>query len=181
MGQPVLAPTSLWDLQWNLLKWGQPLSLTTTCLTKVVGILSWIFYEIFEAKTKWRSWTEIWAIRHEAYEAFLPAKKSSDLDPISMQCIGAVKKKWTQIWAIRLDEDYPPQIWAIWVKIFYQQKTQIWASLRPKLPPACVNGSRWDFRPFAHPKISTRILTNLLSQTINKNLNYFHRKLSSRI
>ena len=36
---------------------------------------------------------EIWAIWHEAYEAFLPAKKSSDLDPISMQCIGAVKKK----------------------------------------------------------------------------------------
>ena len=179
MGQPVLAPTSLWDLQWNLLKWGQPLSLTTTCLTKVVGILSWIFYEIFEAKTKWRSWTEIWAIRHEAYEAFLPAKKSSDLDPISMQCIGAVKKKWTQIWAIRLDEDFPPQIWAI--RLDEDFPPLIWASLRPKLPPACVNGSRWDFRPFAHPKISTRILTNLLSQTINKNLNYFHRKLSSRI
>ena len=118
MGQPVLAPTSLWDFQWNLSKWVQPLNLPTTWLKKVVGILSWIFYEIFEAKTKWKSWD----MGHLAWSlwSFSTSEEKFRFGPnFNAMHWGSEEKVNLDIWAIwlwrfstsdmgHLGEDFPP-------------------------------------------------------------------------
>ena len=52
-----------------------------------------------------------------------------------------------------------------------------WACLRPNLPPGCVKDSRWDFRPFAHTRLSTRS-TQIIKQKHPRLSTY--SKLSAR-
>ena len=92
-------------------------------------------------------------------------KRCSDRGKPSMLC-----KWWSSGFLVGFWVGFLSKIWIFKKK--WSSWTEIWASLRPKLPPACVNDSRWDFRPFAHPKLSTRSWY-ISSQTIDKKLIYF--------